>query len=447
MHVFSRMAVAIAATWICATVPAAQAGDDDCNGKILFTRSVSTQLEGTTSFFYSSASLYTVDQDGTNVRRLTPRKEGHYFVPGLESDTTVWGYGPVNWLSKNFSGGGGHILYFHGLSSAFPVQQDSMSGKYRIMDKYEHSHALFPGHDDVNAGYGFLTWGPPGTNEIAYTNTAKNVPASPACVFLVHPDGSGAHSLWCAPSHATPTSVSNLRWSGDGRSLLVYVNWNAEFPISPNWGYYPAAELWRITVATGEAVRVSTMIYEPAQGRSADISYDGNTVVYEQYAPYDSDAPACDPEMPDYGSGSTICARNMTTGKTTVVWEGIGQGDVQLAVAPGGKRMIASSYNNPPGSTGSESDLYLVRTTDGSVIRQLTRRPAAGLPDRSLVQWEPVAWSRDGKRLLVNRIYYAPHVLNQDSQPVYHVYVIDVTDGKARRVVAGRAEDWYQRGW
>lgn len=446
MHVFSRLAVAIAATWMSAAAQAGQATHDDCDGRILFTRSVLTPIADRTDSFPSSVSLYTVNQDGSHVRRLTPRRQGHYYLPGLESDTSLWGYAPVAWLSKNFSSHARHILYFDGLSSVFPAQPDSMSGKYRIVDMKGHSHALFPGPDDVNAGFGFVTWGPPGSHEIAYTNTAMNYPASPACVFLIHPDGSGAHRLWCADSHVTPTSVSNLRWSGDGKSLLVYVNWNNEYQTPPNWGYYPAAELWRITVATGEATRVSTMIYEPALGDSADISYDGNQVIYEEYAPYESDTPACDPQMAEYGSGYTICARNMITGQTTVLWDETANSNLQLVISPSGKRMVANRYHNPPGTHGSEADLYLISTTDGSVIRRLTRRPAAGLPDRSRVIWKAVAWSSDGRRLLANRFYYAPPVVNKITKPVSDIYVIDVRKGKARHVIGGNAEDWYQPG-
>lgn len=442
MQVFSRLAVAIAATFVAA---AAQAGArDDCDGRILFTRTILTPTNDGTDAFPSSAALFTVDLDGTHVHRLTPQQQGHFYLPGLESDTTVWGYGPVNWLSKNFSGGAKYVLYLDGYSSAFPTQQDSMSGKYKVMDMAGHSHALFPGPDDVNAGYGFPTWGPPGSNEIAYTNTAMNYPASPACVFLVHPDGTGARRLWCAANHSTPTSVSNLRWSGDGKSLLAYVNWHIVYETPPNWGSFSYVELWRINVTTGSASRVSSMISDPPLGDSADISYDGNEVIYEEYAPFDSDAPACDPDMQGDGSGYTVCARNMSTGKTTVLWNEMVDTYLQLVIAPDGKHMAASTYNNPEGTQGSESDLYLVSTADGSVVRQLTRRPAAGLPDGASVIWKPVAWSRDGKHLLVNRFYYGTPVENKITKPTHDIYIVDVTNGSARHVIAGNAEGWYQ---
>jgi hypothetical protein len=186
------------------------------------------------------------------------------------------------------------------------------------------------------------------------------------------------------------------------------------------------------------------MISDPPQGDSADISYDGNEVIYEESAPYESAAPACDPDMQEYGSGYTVCARDMATGQTTVLWNEMGDTNLQLAIAPGGKRMAASKYNDPAGIQGSESDLYLVSTVDGSVIRQLTRRPAAGLPDKARVVWKPVAWSRDGKRLLVNRFYYAPPVVNKITKPAHDVYVVNVENGSARHVVAGNAEGWYQ---
>jgi len=451
MHRFSRLAVAIAITWVSAAAQSTQAttGRDDCDGKILFTRQALTPInDDIVDYFPSSVALFVVDEDGSHSRQLTPQRQGHYFLTGLESDTTIWGGAPVNWLSKNFSTNGKGILYFDGLSSQFPAQQDSMSGKYKVMGPHGHSHALFRGPDDVNAGYGFVTWGPPGSNEIAYTNSAQNYPASHPCVFLVHPDGTGAHPLWCATVHETGTSVSNLRWSGDGKSLLAYVNWNVVYPTPPNWGFYSNTELWRISVDTGKAVRIARVVTEPAEGDSADISYNGNKVIYEAPAPFESEFPLCDPDVTDSGSGYTICVLDIATGQSTVISNhgSNGNTDLQLLIRPDGKQAIFNQYNNPPGSTGSESDIYLTSTADGSVIRKLTRRPSTGLPDRSRVVWKPVAWSRDGKRLLVNRYYYAPPVPNTITPPTSDVYVINVGNGTARHVIRGHAEDWYQPG-
>jgi hypothetical protein len=449
MHAFPQLVVAITITCVSVAAQCAQAttGNNGRDDRILFARQITAPIGGEIAdYFPSSVALYVVDQDGAHVQQLTPQQEGRYFLSGLESDTTLWGYGPVHWLAKNFSSDGTHILYFDGLSSQFPAGQDSMSGKYRIMDTSGQSRALFPGPDDVNARYGFVTWGPPGSDEIAYTNSAENYPASSPCVFLIHPDGSGAHPLWCAELHETPTSVSNLRWSGDGRSLLAYVNWGAEYETPPNWGFYSNTELWRISVATGAAARVVANINQPALSDSADISYDGNKVIYEGVIPYESDSPECDPETVVDGIGYAVCVLDITTGQTTVIsdYGNNGNADLQLLIGPGGKRAIFNRYNNPAGSTGSESDIYLASTADGSVIRELTRRPHAGLPDRSVVVWKAVAWSSDGKRLLVNRYYYAPPVPNTITQPVSDIYVINTGNGKARHLLRGHAEGWYQ---
>lgn len=447
MHVFSRIAIATAA----ALMPtfAAQANTQNEPGKILFARRLLapvTSPPNEVDYFPSAVGLFTVRTDGSHLHQITPLKDGHLYLSGLESNALLWGLAPTDWLSRNFSNGARHLLYFDGFSSDFVIQAYSISGKYRIRDPGGHSHALFPGGDDVSAGYGFVTWGPPGSNEVAYTNAAENHPHSPACVFLVHPDGSGAHRLWCAPEHVTPTSVSNLRWSGDGRSLLVYVNWDNKDQSPPNWGNFNTTELWRIKIPSGAATRVSGSI-DTTETNSADISFDGSKVIFEQQAPLGSEWPPCDPDAMEAGGGALICLMDMTTGKTTVEWNGDG-GDtsLQLLIQPSGKHLVASGFDNPPGATSSESDLYLVRTSDASIVRKLTRRPAKGLPDGSRVAWQPVAWSRDGRQLLVNRYYFAPHIENVVTEPVSDVYVINIRTGRVRRVAAGFAQDWYQPG-
>lgn len=170
-------------------------------------------------------------------------EDGHFF-PRVERDTGIsFEFTTINWLSKNFSAKAKQLLFFNGRTSNFPPQQDALSGKYKIRDSDGHTHNLF-GADDVAAGRGFVTWGPPGTGWIAYTNSAEAHPAAPACVFLIHPDATGAHPLWCPKGSGPSVRVTRLRWSGNGRYLLVGVNWGDLYG-PPNFGSYGYGDLWR----------------------------------------------------------------------------------------------------------------------------------------------------------------------------------------------------------
>ena len=430
MRVFSCFALSIA--FACAST-AAIAGSTPPK-KILFTRDLLEKMPGSQFDAPAAAALYVVDGNRHNLHRLTPLQEGHYYIPGVESNAYVWTENSnMDWLSRNFSATG-QILFFNGLASSFPTYADSLSGKYKIRDPNGHVRNLFPGQDDVASGWGFVTWGPPGSRLIAFTNSAKARVASPACVYLIHPDGSGAHTLWCPTGYSSPVGVTDLRWSGNGKYLLAYVNWD------PYDDTYSNRDLWRIKVATGEATRVATNVAVGVDYGTDDISYDGNKVLFTANGIDDPSEGGCEAVVND-PPAKTLCLADLTNGRQLRVLAQDPTGNT--LISPGGNRTLRYEFGTPLGQDYpgySEIDIFLIRTSDGSKVRQLTRPPADGWPQGSYVTWRAVAFSRDGKKLLANRdVRAAGKVI-----PTTDFFIINLVDNRVYRVGKGNAVDWYQ---
>lgn len=306
------------------------------------------------------------------------------------------------------------------------------TGKYYVMDPLGVSAPLFPGENDVAApGYGYLTWQPSG-NEIAYANSAVDQPAAgQACVNLVHPDGSDARPLWCAPSSYTgPQYISAIRWAGNGKSLVAYVNWSPD-------PYSPQTDLYEINASTGAGTLVATGIPDlPSYRGIADVSYDGTKVIYQEYG---GDQPSEDCLDNNYGGpGATYCLRDMTTGQATLVSVPLAY-DSPLMLSPDGSELI-STKGTTLNNYATENDLFVSSIATGQVLRQLTYTPKT-LPDDSSVGWKPVAWSSDGQRLLVNRVFIPAHSIVPSQT---EIYVINVSNGSMQYMGSGNAESWYQ---
>lgn len=74
-----------------------------------------------------------------------------------------------------------------------------------------------------------------------------------------------------------------------------------------------------------------------------------------------------------------------------------------MLLSPDGTQTVTYDFGGPSSHPGySEIDMSLIRTADGTVLRQLTKPPASGWPQGSYVTWRAVAWSSDGNRLLAN---------------------------------------------
>lgn len=434
MRVLICVAIATALTCSAASASAFQTAAGSVSiaqGRILLTRITTTTIDS--SVFPAGAALFEANGNGSQVQQLTPLQSGYFYLPGADSDGSVWNSNvSIPWLSRNYSPTGDRFLYLAG-QSVLPAGNYSMSGKYYVRDALGVSVALFPGDNDLAApGYGFLTW-QPGGDEIAYANSAENqAAASQACVYLIHPDGTDARPLWCAPAslYSGPQHIQGIRWAGDGKSLIAYINWQ------PN-GYPANWDLYEINAATGAATLVSTGIADPsAFPGTADVSYDGTKVIYQWN--WDGYSPACDPSINYDGPGALVCEKDMTTGQThQVPFTGSEAPTKQMLVSPDGSKMIATKPNTGVNYT-IEDDLYLVSTADGSILRQLTSIPASA--PQGTFAWRPVAWSADGTQLLTNRIYYSKGSGTPDATDVY---IIHIGNGCTKHVTSGNAEDWY----
>ncbi|GLQ89068.1 TolB-like translocation protein [Dyella flagellata] len=439
MRLFLRASVAAMLTCASATVAYA-------DGTILFTRPVNGFYNGTRMPLGSG--LFTIEDSGTQLRQLTPLAPGSYSMPS----GVAYLAGPANnlltgyWPTRNFSPDGRSIQYFAGRSSN-PTSGGPYDGKYRVMDRQTGlSKALFPGHNDnAPPGVGYLAWGPEGSNEIAYTDSTSEIPVTTRCVYLMHPDGSGRHRLWCAPAEVqtsggpTPTlAVESLRWAGNGKSLLAYVAWGWPIGSQPGIGGSSYASLYQIDVRTGAAREVASLLSDPPSG---DVSYDGTKVLYQQY-----DLVHCGDFNYFRYQSVDLCVKDMNTGKVTDlfpqnVWENqlsrSWWSDYWYAVAllsPDGSKVAFTM----PTTDGAEGALYTI-DTDGTHLRQVTPEdphPPAGVH----IAWIPAAWSPDGKQILVNRTMTPAS--SRDQTLPSEVHIIALSDGRDWRVTDGYAIDW-----
>jgi hypothetical protein len=108
-------------------------------------------------------------------------------------------------------------------------------------------------------------------------------------------------------------------------------------------------------------------------------------------------------------------------------------------LSPDGSELIstiATGFNN----YAAEDDLQVSSIATGQVLRQLTSPPKT-LPDDSSTAWKPVAWSSDGQRLLVNRVFIPSHSVVPTQ---IDIYIINVANGSMKHIGSGKAESWYQ---
>jgi hypothetical protein len=453
MRSISCVAVALAMAFSCM-------GAHADNGTILFTRPVNGIYNG--SSVQVGSGLFLIDDNGTNYRQLTPLAANTYYTPSGVAYAS--GYDPTKgalvasgtWLTRNFSPDGQSIQYFVGRSSN-PLPNDTFPGKYYVMNlRTGATHTLFAGsNDNARPGYGYLAWGPAGSNEIAFTNSTSEVPASRPCVELMHADGSDRHTLWCAPATINivqgpvpSLAVSEIRWAGNGKSLLAYVSYQPvplAVPRKPaaitSIGGTGFAALYHIDVQTGAARLIAPDVPDPAFG---DISYDGNVVLYQQ-----QDLFHCGDDNLE-STGVSLCVMNLKTGTVTSLfgidgWDQTGAAGQwwsayrypQALLSPDGSKVAITMQTQ---NVNAEGDLY-VMNADGSDLRQLTTRDP-NAPASARMAWIPVAWSPDGHQLLVNQITAPALGQNRNETVSSEVHVIALSNGKDWDVTKGYAVDW-----
>jgi Tol biopolymer transport system component len=425
MRSLSCIAIALAMTCSCVAAYA--------SNTILLTRPINGTYNG--SLVPAGSGLFTINDNGSNLRQLTPLEVNSWYVP-----SGVGAYGPGRWLTRNFSPDGQDIQYFYGQTTD-PSAGGPTSGKYYTMNlRTGVTQPLFDGSNDNAApGYGYLAWGPVGSNVIAYASPVNGT--TPACVYLMQPDGSNKHSLWCAPTQVTviggavPTAaIDTIRWAGNGQRLLAFVQYK------PNGGYYEHAAVYRIDVQTGEGTLIDTNAVDAA---TADISYDGTKILYQKYGG------SCADWNPKAVS-INLCVRDMRAGHIHSVlppgvWSTWGQYGVwwlghwafPLLLSPDGSQVAFMLQS----SGALEADVYVINS-DGTNLRQLTAQ--GPIENVSAVEWVPVAWSPDGTQVLANRTVSPVFGATDQTWPG-DVHIITIDSDKDRLVTNGYAVDWYRQ--
>lgn len=365
-RVFLALACLFAAAFSARPLPAAA---QTSPGTVLFARPVPGLYAGQRAI--TGIELFSIHDNGSGERQLTPYSKYVYNLPAV-SDIPM---DTPEWLVNAFSPSGRYSLFLE-TSSDVPFDGNRKTrGKFFLMNALgQRIKPLFAGSDDLESprygpSYGSVTWGPAGTNEIAFTNAADDrFYWHHACVRLMHPDGTDNHLLWCATTGKYRT-LQGLRWSGDGRNLLVYA---IRSKTVDQENLIEAADLYLVNTATGTATLVQNAVSPPSQNGFGDVSYDGHEVVYglPYYASHTGSCP-----VPSDHYSVTWCAKNMLTGQTIPLVDP----DNVVRFLWAGQALMSSDGSKVylTGTTGSLSDnpefeIYAINT-DGTGLRKITQ--------------------------------------------------------------------------
>ncbi|WP_424681457.1 hypothetical protein [Frateuria sp. YIM B11624] len=404
--------------------------DSTSPGTIILVRPLASTVNGHQQIIGSA--IFSIHDDGSDLLQLTPYAEGVFNVP----DAWPAPFDALeNWVGSAFSPGGHYSQFLQAYTGSGSTSNNPyVSGKYYVMDASGQQRLpLFHDGNDLPSGnnspsYGYLTWGPAGTHLIAFSNSANGAPVNHACVGVIHPDGTGERKLWCPQGYYPQynQAVESLRWSGDGRSLLAYVELTT--PDSP---FPHGSDLYRVDVATGAATLVQANVTSNLHGPGGDLSYDGHEIVFQTNTPG-----SC---TPDQQEQMVLCARNMLTGQQVALVDPSGAlilAGGQLLLTPGGSQAIVNTIDR----YSSTEELYVINT-DGTGLRQLTQPCVPLDPNGNIVvTWAAVRLSPDGQQLLAN--CYVQQETPYVRLPT-QMYVINLADGSARYVADGAAYDWH----
>jgi hypothetical protein len=433
MRVFSLTTLAATLTLAAAVAagPEALAQDSPSSspGTVLLAKPQLTMINGHEQI--TGSAIFSIRDDGSNLLQLTPYADGVFNVADAWSapfDTLE------NWFGNAFSPGGRFSQYLEAhTGSGATANNPYVFGKYYVMDASgQFRHGIFDDGNDLGAGnngkgYGYLTWGPAGTHLIAFSNSANGAPVRHACVGVVRPGGAGLRKLWCPQGYYPQyyQAAEGLRWSRDGRSLLVYVELT-----TPENPFPYGSDLYRVDVATGAATLVHTNVTGNQHGAGGDLSADGQEIVFQTNTPG-----SC---TPDEQEQMVVCARNMQTGRQVSLVDPDGILTLtggQLLLTADGSQVVVDGID----PYVNAEELYLVNT-DGTGLRQITQPCVPLDPNGSnLVTWAAVRLSPDGRQLLAN--CYVDQT--GPNRVVPKVYVIDLVNGSARYLTDGVAYDWH----
>ncbi|MFC3653253.1 hypothetical protein ACFONN_16955 [Dyella humi] len=435
MQILSRSRALLALVCLFAAAFAAQplvASAQASPGTVLFWRTMNGMVGGSSTPV--SAAIFSVGDDGLHERQLTQYTTGEFDIPGIGNYMGLW-------ETNAFNPSGTYSVLLPARSELPHSNSTQFYGKYVLINAYgERTAPIFYGADDLQSphigpGYGSVSWGPAGNDQIAYANVPDDqFGKHPACVRLMNADGSNNHTLWCA-DRWNYCAVEAVRWSGDGSRLLVYAV-HADHKVTQE------ADIYLINTATGAATLVQANVQEPYTGGGVgDISYDGHEVIYAMLKNTNEPGP-CNAAGANGNFSGLWCAKNMLTGQTVALVDPSnvvpflpnGQG----LISPDGSQAFVVS--SPISSSPQDEEIYAVKT-DGSGLHKVTS-PCALLYPNVFLWWQPVRVSPDGTRILAN---CNTETTTQPATVVLkdQVNVVNLADGSARFVTNGTAYDWH----
>ncbi|RDS83580.1 hypothetical protein DWU98_04380 [Dyella monticola] len=436
MQILSRNRTLVALVCLFAAAFAARplaAAAQASSGTVLFGRTMNGMVDGVSSPV--SSAIFSIDDDGLQERQLTPYTTGEFDMPGIGNYMDLW-------VTNAFNPAGTYSVLLPAQSALPNYNAMALYGKYVLMNAYGvRTTPMFYGADDLQPpsagpGYGSVSWGPAGNDQIAYTNVPDDqFGKHPACVSLMNSNGSNNHTLWCA-DRWNYCAVEAIRWSGDGSRLLVYAV-HADHNVTPQ----PEADIYLINTATGAATLIQANVQEPyAGGGVGDISYDGHEVIYAMFKNPNEPGPCNTAINGDYSG--VWCAKNMLTGQTVALADPSNVVTLlpnnQALISPDGSHAFVTAATLP--SSPQDEEIYAVKT-DGSGLRKVTS-PCVTVDPTTFLWWLPVRVSPDGTRLLANchseTTTSSATVVLKDQ-----VNVVNLSDGSARFVTNGTAYDWH----
>lgn len=391
-------------------------------GTILFSRTAYDSQGNSTG-----SSIFSIGDNGLNVKQLTPHVDGEYDIPSVSSTNGLW-------LTNAFNPKGSYSVF---LRASYSLQTGYHDGKYFIVSAYGvRTPPMFWGANDLQdpsagPGYGSVSWGPANDDQIAFANVADlhTTGAHPSCVRLMQSTGVNNHALWCA-DRWNYWGIEGIRWAGDGGSLMVYAV-TTHNPLM--------SDLYVINASTGAATLVAKNLYSPHNGGGAgDISYDGHEVIYQ--TTQDTNDPVCNP--PD---GIMWCAKNLQTGQSTALADPSKVVSFQpygiALISPDGSQAFLTGYSSTVGYWDDE--LYAVKT-DGSTFSQISS-PCVSLDHNKhptdFLSWSPVRVSPDGGQMVANCQYQ--EATTSEEIRGQQIWVLNLTGGGPRFVTNGVAYDWH----
>lgn len=331
-----------------------------------------------------SIGIYRTDPQGLRTVRLTPQTSG------------------VQYRLGGWSPSGNSIVYelFRedrpGRSQLYAMDREG--GSVRQITQGTGTHSM-------------PAWGPGG---IAY--------AEGPCLALVRGDGEGQHKLFCPPEDSL---LQPPQWMVDGTNILIRTG-HYEGSLEP----VLLSSAWRVDSRTGQAsllahwppIRISTSASR-VQPQAAEPQPDE---LY--FSPTGREALLFrDPEIQP-----SVYRVDLTTG----AFSAYPIDGYSFVYSPDGARVALGGHTTIPGYIDFANVYVAGRLGDN--LRQITRNY-----NNTTISWLPVQWSRNGRRLLAEKLVYTGDPI---VHPRHELHILDLDTGAQVRLPDGEGGpgSWFQ---